>query len=78
MVVSRPVSLEHKPATTGGSLDVTADDRFVVMADPNVDRLTVADVHTDEVMAEFGLPPSSEPGRISDGAEGRVHVVLRG
>lgn len=78
VVSPRPVSLEHKPATTGGALHVTADDRFVIMADPNVDVLTVADVGTDEIVAEVPLPPSSEPARIVDGTDGRIHVVLRG
>ncbi|MEM9873864.1 MAG: hypothetical protein AAF928_03160 [Myxococcota bacterium] len=72
------ISLTSKPPISGGTLHVTADDRYVVMADPNLDRLTAWRTADHEVAADVAWPRGAEPGRIADGAASRVHVVLRG
>jgi mono/diheme cytochrome c family protein len=67
------------PPISGGTLLALRDGRRVVVADPDRDRVLVADVEAaPAITARIALPSGSEPGRSVEDADGRVHVVLRG
>ncbi len=65
------------PPITGGTLRVLASARVAVAADPDRDRIYVADLVAREVVADIPLETHDEPGRLVEDAAGRVHVVLR-
>jgi hypothetical protein len=62
----------------GGTLLPRGDGRTAVAADPDRDRVFVADYVDQAVVAEVALEPGDEPGRLVEDGEGRVHVALRG
>src|SRR5688572_22036263 len=65
------------PPLAGGTLLVTADDRFAVAADPDRDRIWVVDMDEPRLVGAIELDRGEEPGRAAEDAAGRVHVLLR-
>jgi mono/diheme cytochrome c family protein len=61
----------------GGTLLALDDGRTAVAADPDRDRLFVADYTAEVVLAEIALNAGDEPGRLVADSQGRVHVALR-
>ena len=61
----------------GGTLLVLRDGHTAVAADPDRDRVLIADLKDGEVLATLELRPGDEPGRLVEDAAGRVHIVLR-
>lgn len=66
------------PPVSGGTLLVLQDQASVLLADPDRDQLLLVDLATMAVKTQLALAAGAEPGRASEDAEGRVHVVLRG
>lgn len=74
-----PVSASRPPPPiSGGTLLVTADKTTAIAADPDRDRVIIADLASKSVSGEIGFKLGEEPGRVVEGAPGRVHVALRG
>lgn len=72
------VSASHPPPPiSGGTLLVTSDKTTAVAADPDRDRVVIADLASKSVVGAIQLQPGEEPGRVIEGAPGRVHVALR-
>jgi cytochrome c553 len=69
---SRPV-----PPLSGGTLTVLADGHTAVAADPDRDRVFVADLRERTLLADLPLTAGDEPGRSVEDATGTVHLVLR-
>jgi len=65
------------PSISGGTL-LVVDGYTAVVADPDRDRISLVDLATPAVIAHIALNAGDEPGRLAEGADGRVHVVLRG
>jgi len=61
----------------GGTLQILADDRTAVAADPDRDALYVVDYRRQKLLATVTLDKGDEPGRIAVDDHGRVHVALR-
>jgi YD repeat-containing protein len=74
---ARNSSLPAKPII-GGTLIVLDDARTAVAADPDRERVFVADYRQRKVLAEIVLQPGDEPGRLAADRDGQVHVALRG
>src|SRR5690606_36644615 len=66
------------PPISGGTLTVLRDGVTVVAADPDRDRVSVVAPLTRRVLSTVALEPGDEPGRVAEGEDGIVHVVLRG
>lgn len=64
------------PPIAGGTLEVSVDGGYAVVADPDLDRVLLVDLRTHEVR-EVALPTDSEPGRVAVDAAGRAYVALR-
>lgn len=77
---SAPASLvDTPPPISGGTLHILRTARVAVVADPDRDRIVVVDLTARAILGETThLPPGAEPGRVTEDAAGRVHVVLRG
>ena len=75
-----PTSLvDAPPPISGGTLHILRSARIAVVADPDRDRIVTVDLTARAILGETtSLPPGAEPGRITEDAAGRVHVVLRG
>lgn len=69
MSLARPIS--------GGTLLVTRDGSTAVATDPDRDRVWIVDLPGRRVQS-VALERDDEPGRGVEGADGEVHVVLRG
>lgn len=65
------------PAISGGTLLVTADQSTAIAADPDRDRILIADIASKSVTAEIQFKQGDEPGRVIEGASGQVYVALR-
>jgi mono/diheme cytochrome c family protein len=65
------------PPISGGTLLISANGRTAIAADPDRDRVSIVDIPSKTHVADIQLEPSDEPGRIVEGAPGRVHVALR-
>ena len=65
------------PALSGGTLRVLRGGARAVAADPDRDRIFVADLVEGRLLRELVLSPSDEPGRVVEDGAGRVHVALR-
>lgn len=67
------------PPLSGGTLAVAPDGRTVVAADPDRDRIYVADVGATSAASvrTIELALHDEPGRIAIDAANRAHVALR-
>lgn len=66
------------PPISGGTLLVSADAERAFVADPDRDRIVVVDLIDRSVVETIALKAGSEPGRATEDAAGRVHVLLRG
>ena len=64
------------PPISGGTLNVTADGKLAVAADPDRDLVHVVDVASGAAQS-VSLPEGSEPGRVVLDGAGNAHVVLR-
>ena len=71
---SQPVA---PPAVSGGTLLVLADGKTAVAADPDRDRIYVADLSTRTLKFAITLTAGDEPGRVVEDAAGHVQVALR-
>jgi hypothetical protein len=72
-----PAVASLPPPISGGTLLVLRDGHTVIAADPDRDRIYVADLMAQTVRATVVLAPRSEPGRAVEDGGGRVHVALR-
>ncbi|MFO0712749.1 MAG: cytochrome-c peroxidase [Sandaracinus sp.] len=61
---------------SGGTLLVTRGD-VAVVSDPDRDRIVLVDLATRRIQGSMEVP-GGQPGRATEDADGRVHVVLRG
>jgi mono/diheme cytochrome c family protein len=66
------------PAVSGGTLHVTPDGTFAVIADSDRDRIVIVDLMSQSVVATVALEAGDEPGRIAAGEGDEVYVALRG
>jgi hypothetical protein len=71
---SQPVA---PPAVSGGTLLILADGKTAVAADPDRDRVYVADLPSRTLKLTIDLTAGDEPGRVIQDAAGRIHVALR-
>jgi mono/diheme cytochrome c family protein len=85
--VARVVPLDERPAVTpaqralpisGGTLHILQDGSAAIAADPERDMVSVIDLASFSLRHTVALQPGDQPGRITEDAERRVHVVLRG
>lgn len=65
------------PPIAGGTLLVTDDDQAVA-SDPDRDTVFIVDLDTRSLTHTLALEAGDRPGRIAEGAPGRVHVLLTG
>jgi len=65
------------PAISGGTLRISHDNSLAIAADPDRDRVMVADLASGAV-STIALSPGDDPGRVVEDDSGRAHVVLRG
>lgn len=72
------VSATPPPAISGGTLLVTNDGTTAVAADPDRDRIFIADLTSSSLRAEIALDDGAEPGRVAEDGAGRAFVALRG
>ena len=70
------VSASRAVPVSGGTLLVTRDGNTAVAADPDRDRVFIADLNSHGVRA-VTLQPGDEPGRLAEDDSGRVHVATR-
>jgi hypothetical protein len=62
---------------SGGTLLVTGDGRYAVVADPDRDRVLTVDLDSEAIVARIALTAGDEPGRLVEDGAGRIHVALR-
>lgn len=73
-----PVSASRPPPPiSGGTLLVTADQATAVASDSDRDRVVIVDIAAKAVAGEIKFNLGDEPGRVVEGAPGRVYVALR-
>lgn len=65
------------PPLSGGTIAVAPDQRTVVAADPDRDRVYVVDLDEAKVVHTVVLDEGDEPGRVVVDGSGRAHVALR-
>jgi mono/diheme cytochrome c family protein len=65
------------PPLSGGTLLVTSDGQHAVVGDEARDRLSVIDLRSERLLGEVSFAEGSQPGRVVEGRDGLVHVVLR-
>lgn len=75
--VPPPREYSAPPPISGGTLLVTRDDALVVAADPDRDSVWIVDAAKDAMRTRVRLAAGSEPGRVIEDQEGKIHVVLR-
>lgn len=63
---------------SGGTLLVSVDQERALVSDPDRDRVLVVSLTGGVVKHTVELDAGDEPGRATEDAEGRFHVVLRG
>ena len=66
------------PLLSGGTLLIQNGDKTAIVSDPDHDQVVVVDLVSLKVARTIRLEPGDEPGRITEDAVGRVHVILRG
>lgn len=71
-------SNRRPPALSGGTMLLIDDGARSVVADPDRDRVLIADLRSDQLQHAIALPEGAEPGRVVRDASGLVHVALRG
>lgn len=76
---TRPAKIAsvRPPPLTGGTLLITADERFAVASDPERDRIVIVDL-TSQGVKSIALEAKDEPARLVEDTSGMVHVALRG
>ncbi len=62
---------------SGGTMLVTRDGRYAVIADPDRDRILAVELASERVVTQIALEPGDEPGRVIEDGSGRLHVALR-
>jgi len=62
---------------SGGTMLATRDGNRAVIADPDRDRIVIVDLTTEAVAQTIALPSGSEPGRLVEDGQGRIHIALR-
>jgi hypothetical protein len=62
---------------SGGTMLVTQDGAYAVIADPDRDQIVSVDLATKKVVGQLPLSPNEEPGRIAEDGHGGIHVALR-
>lgn len=73
-----PVEARTRPGPiSGGTLRITSAGDAIA-SDPDRDLVHVVDLDAGTVRATIALEPGDEPGRVIEGDDGLVHVVLRG
>jgi mono/diheme cytochrome c family protein len=65
------------PAISGGTLLVLRDNRTIVAADPDRDSVWLVDAVDKKVRKRVQLAAGTEPGRVIEDQDGKVHVALR-
>jgi Cytochrome c len=71
-------ALRTLPAISGGTLKLTGDDAFAVVADPDRDRVSIVGLTAEDTSVKhIALEAGDEPGRV-DIHSGRAYVALRG
>lgn len=65
------------PSMSGGTLHVTNDDGTAVASDPDRNALWLVDLNSKTVRARIDCGTGSDPGRIVEDQDGKVHVALR-
>lgn len=65
------------PSMSGGTLHVTSDDGTAVASDPDRNALWLVDLNSKTVRARIDCGAGSDPGRIVEDQDGKVHVALR-
>lgn len=65
------------PPLSGGTLLVTSDGQRALVGDEARDRLSVIDLGSQRLLGEVRFPEGSQPGRLVEGGDGLIHVVLR-
>jgi hypothetical protein len=65
------------PPISGGTLTVLRNGTTAVAADPDRDLVYIVDLYVPALTATIALQHGDEPGRVVEGADGRVHVALR-
>jgi mono/diheme cytochrome c family protein len=72
------IAAVRPPAVSGGTLLVLRDGVTAVASDPERDRLYIADLASERLVADVALQAGDEPGRLIEAANGEVLVALRG
>jgi mono/diheme cytochrome c family protein len=73
-----PIESRTRPGPiSGGTLRITSAGDAIA-SDPDRDLVHVVDLDAGTVRATIALEPGDEPGRVIEGDDGLVHVVLRG
>jgi len=72
----KTVKAEHSAPVVGGTLLVTRDGRTIVAADPDRDAVFLID-EASHVVTTVSLSRGDEPGRVAEGPDGTLLVVLR-
>ena len=65
------------PPISGGTLHISPGGRWAIASDPARACIHVVDLPSRSQTARVDLDPLDEPGRIAEGADGTVYVVLR-
>jgi mono/diheme cytochrome c family protein len=65
------------PPISGGTLLIARDGHTAIAADPDRDSVWIVDLPSGRVKGEVKLTTGDEPGRVVEGIDGRVHIVLR-
>ena len=76
---NQPVTISsvRPPPLSGGTLLISHDGTRALVAEPDRDRVVVADLQVGFVSQAVQTPAGAEPGRAVEDAQGRFHVVLR-
>jgi mono/diheme cytochrome c family protein len=72
------VASSAPPPISGGTLLIARDGVTAVVADPDRDRISVVDLRAGTIVGRIALDAGDQPGRLVEGASGRVYAVLRG
>jgi hypothetical protein len=76
-VIQPTESEEAPPPTSGGTMLVTRDGTTAILADAVADALYFIGTEALDLRRSVALEPGDEPGRVLEGSDGRIHVVLR-
>lgn len=68
---------EAPPVVSGGSMTLTRDGRFAVIADNSADAVYFVTLDDLALVDAVELEPGDEPGRVIEGTDGELFVALR-